>query len=204
MGWSVALACASIGEPAKVFRPGLRPDARAAAALARELYPAATLVEAGDIMLDFALWPYEDELFVGAYHDALVVCDRRLLCLDDAARRVADTVAAALPGAGCGVLVLHSVIPGCWFRWYERGRLLREVFVTADDGVVVDQGERLPVERPYWAAIDGGADDVPLPFDHEDFGLGLAHSLLFGRGIAERGDDGFLPLELSLRRFKLG
>lgn len=204
MGWSVALACASVGEPAEIFRPGLRSDARAAAELARGLYPATTLVETGDTMLDFAMWPYDDEVFVGAYDGALIVCDRRLFCLDDDARRVADTVAAVLPGARCGVLVLHSVAPGCWFRWYEGGRLLRDVFVTAEDGVVVDQGERLPVEQPYWTAIDSGAGDVPLPFDHEDFGLALAHSLLFGRGIAERGDDGFLPLELPLRRFRLG
>jgi hypothetical protein len=203
MGWSVALACASVGEPAEVFRPGLRSDARAAAEFARGLYPAATLVETGETVLDFAMWPYEDELFVGAYDDALIVCDRRLFWLDDAARRVADIVAAVLPGARCGVLVLHSVVSGCWFRWYERGRLLRDVFVTAEDGVVVDQGERLPVEQPYWAAIDDGGVDVPLPFDHEDYGLELAHSLLFGRGIAERGADGFLPLELPLRRFRL-
>jgi hypothetical protein len=203
MGWSVALACASVGEPTAVFRPGLTSDARAAAGLARRLYPAATIVETGDTMLDFAMWPYEDELFVGAYDGALIVCDRRLFQLDDDARRVADTVAAVLPGARCGVLVLHSVLPGCWFRWYEGGRLIRDVFVTADDGVVVDQGERLPAEEPYWAVIDGGAGDVPLPFDHEEFGLRLAQTMLFGRGIAERGEDGFLPLELSLRRFKL-
>src|SRR4051812_49012427 len=94
MGWSVALACASVGDPAKVFRPGLRSDARAAGEFARGLYPAATLVETGDTMLDFAMWPYDDELFVGAYDGALIVCDRRLFCLDDDARRVADTVAA--------------------------------------------------------------------------------------------------------------
>ena len=203
MGWSGALACASVGEPAKVVRPGLSSDARAAAEFARGLYPAATLVETGDTVLDFAMWPYEDELFVGAYDDAVIICDRRLFWLDDAARRVADTVAAALPGARCGVLVLHRVVSGCWFRWYEGGRLLRDVFVTAEDGVVVDQGARLPAEQPYWTAIDDGATDVPLPFDHEAFGLELAHSLLFGRGIAERGDDGFLPLELPLRRFRL-
>ncbi|GAA4101449.1 MULTISPECIES: DUF6928 family protein [Actinomadura] len=204
MAWSVALACASAGEPAEVFGPGLRPDPGAAARLARGLYPAATLVETGDTVLDFALWPYEDELFVGAYDErALLLCDRRLFCLDDDARRVADSVAAALPGARCGVLVLHSVISGCWFRWYEGGALRRDVFVTKEDGVVVDQGERLPVERPFWTAIDQGAEDVPLPFDPEEFGLALARSHMFGRGIADRGTDGFLPLELPLRRFKL-
>ncbi|GLZ10886.1 hypothetical protein Acsp04_11210 [Actinomadura sp. NBRC 104425] len=204
MAWSVALACASAGEPAEVFGPGLRPDPDAAARLAHGLYPAATLVETGDTVLDFALWPYEDELFVGAYgRRALLLCDRRLFCLDDDARRVADSVAAALPGARCGVLVLHSVISGCWFRWYEGGALRRDVFVTKEDGVVVDQGERLPVERPFWTAIDQGAGDVPLPFDPEDFGLALARSHMFGRGIADRGTDGFLPLELPLRRFKL-
>ncbi|MGI5163031.1 DUF6928 family protein [Spirillospora sp. CA-253888] len=204
MGWSVALACASAGDPAEVFRPGLKPDPAAAAALAHDLYPGAALTETGDTVLDFALWPYEDELFVGAYDRALLVCDRRLFRQDDDARRVADTTAAALPGAGCGVLVLHSVIAGCWFRWYESGELRRDVFVTAEDGVVVDQGARLPAERPFWRAIDGGAADVPLPFDPEEFGLALAGSCMFGRGITDRGDDGFLPLELPLRRFKMG
>lgn len=204
MAWSVALACASAGDPADVFRPGMSSDRAAAAAVAHGLYPAVNLVETGDTVLDFALWPYEDELFVGAYDSALLVCDRRLFCLDDDARRIADTVAAALPGARCGVLVLHSVISGCWFRWYENGRLTRDVFVTAEDGVVVDQGRRLPVEQAFWKAIDAGTEDVPLPFDPEAFGLELAQSCMFGRGIADRGEDGFLPLELPLRRFKLG
>jgi len=203
MGWSVALACASVGEPVEVFQPGLKPDPEAAANLAHGLYPAATLVETGDTVLDFALWPYEDELFVGVYDRALLLCDRRLFCLDEDARRIADTAAAALPGASCGVLVLHSVISGCWFRWYEAGELLRDVFVTAEDGVVVDQGTRLPAEEPFWKGIDEGAPDVPLPFDTEEFGLALAASCMFGRGIAERGEDGFLPMELPLRRFKL-
>ncbi|WP_433469174.1 DUF6928 family protein [Spirillospora sp. CA-128828] len=202
MAWSVALACASAGELTEVFRPGLVPDPDAAAAIARGLYPAATLTETGDTVLDFALWPYEDELFVGAFERALLLCDRRLFCLDDDARRIADTAAAALPGSHCGVLVLHNVIHGCWFRWYESGELLRDVFVTAEDGVVVDQGERLPAERPFWRAIDAGAPDVPLPFDPEEFGLALAEAHMFGRGIADRGKDGFLPLELPVRRFK--
>lgn len=204
MGWSVALACASVGEPGQAFRPGLTSDAAAAAGLARRLYPAATLVEAGDTVLDFAIWPYDDELFAGWYEQAVIVCDRRLFCLDEDARRVADTVAAIMPGADCGVLVLHSVVSACWFRRYEQGRLVRDLFVTAEDGIVVDQGERLPAEKPYWAAIDAGAGDVPLPFDQEELGLDLAEAYLFGQGIAQRSTTGFLPLELPLRRFKLG
>lgn len=203
MGWSVALACASIGEPVHTFCNGLTPDPDAAAALARRLYPDATVAESGDTVLDFALWPYEGELFVGAYGRALVVCDRRLFCIDDGARRLADQIAAALPGATCGVLVLHSVMSGCWFRWYEHNRLRRDVFVTAEDGVVVDVGGRLPAEVPFWKAIDEGAADVPLPFDYEEYGLELARAHLFGRRITERGTDGFLALELPLRRFKL-
>ncbi|GAB3657083.1 hypothetical protein GCM10027589_16940 [Actinocorallia lasiicapitis] len=203
MGWSVALACASSGEPGRIFRPGLVLDAPAALDLARRLYPAAMVEETGDTVLDFALWPYQDEVFIGAYPDALVVCDRRLFCLDDEARHVADSIAAALPDADCGVLVLHTMVGGCWFRWYSRGVLKRDVYVTAEDGVVVDQGERLDVELPYWKPIDGGAPDVPLPFDQEQFGLDLARQL-FGRDLADRGEDGFLPLELPLRRFRLG
>jgi hypothetical protein len=203
MGWSVALACASVGVPDTVFRSGLTPDPAAAERLARCLYPAATLVETGETKLDFALWPYDDEVFVGAYGDALIVCDRRLFQLDDDARRVADTVASALPGASCGVLVLNSVLSGAWFRWYEKGELVRDVFVTTDDGVVVDQGELLPVEAPYWAAIEEGGSDLPLPFDPEEFGLELARAYLFGRPLTDRADDGFLALDLPLRRFKL-
>ncbi|REE94684.1 DUF6928 family protein [Thermomonospora umbrina] len=203
MAWSVALACASAGRPAEVFRPGLHSDAAAAAQVAHRLYPASRLLETRDTMLDFALWPYEDEVFVGAYDRALLVCDRRLFGLDEDARRIADSVGTALPGGQGGVLVLHSVVSGCWFRRYERGELVRDVFVTAEDGVVVDQGERLDAEQPYWKAIDEGGDDVPLPFDPEAFGLRLAQEYMFGRGIADRGEDGFLPLELPLRRFKL-
>ncbi|GAB2826954.1 hypothetical protein GCM10027176_34100 [Actinoallomurus bryophytorum] len=203
MGWSVALACSSVGEPGRVFRPGLAQDPETAAALARRLYPRSSVVETGDTILDFALWPYEDELFVGAYGDALAVCDRRLFGIDDQARTLADEIAKALPGGSCGVLVLHSVVSGCWFRWYEDNRPRRDVFVTADDGVVVDLGDRLPAEAPFWAGIDGGAGDVPLPFDYEEYGMALAREYLFGRDISERGADGFLALELPLRRFKL-
>ena len=133
---------------------GLTPDPDAAAGLARRLYPGASIVETGDTVLDFALWPYEDELFVGAYGHALIVCDRRLFCVDDQARTLADDIARALPGASCGVLVLHSVVSGCWFRWYDDNRPQRDVFVTAEDGVVVDLGDRLEAEAPFWAEID--------------------------------------------------
>jgi hypothetical protein len=204
MGWSVALACSSVEDPGRAFGPGLAQDLDATAALARRLYPRSAVAETGDTVLDFALWPYEDELFVGAYGPALVVCDRRLFGVDDQARTLADEIAGALPGGSCGVLVLHNVMSGCWFRRYEDNRLRRDVFMTADDGVVVDLGDRLPAEAPFWKAIDDGTSDVPLPFDYEEYGLALAREYLFGRGIAERGPDGFLPLELPLRRFKLG
>jgi hypothetical protein len=203
MGWSVALACARLGDTGRAFRQGMVPDPDAAARLARRLYSDATVVETGDTVLDFALWPYEDELFVGAYDHALVVCDRRLFGVDDRARRLADGIAGALPGGSCGVLVLHSVVPGCWFRSYEHNRPQRDVYVTAEDGVVVDLGERLEAEAPFWAALDGAGSDVPLPFDYEEYGLALAREYLFGRDIARRGPDGFLPLELPLRRFKI-
>jgi hypothetical protein len=204
MGWSVALACSRVDGASQAFGPGLVPDPDRAVALARRLYPEHSVTETGDTVLDFALWPYEDELFVGAYGDALVVCDRRLFCVDDRARRLADEIARAVPGGSCGVLVLHSVVSGCWFRWYSGDRARRDVYVTAEDGVVVDLGERLPAEAPFWKAIDDGASDVPLPFDYEEYGMALAREHLFGRDIAERGVDGFLPLELPLRRFKLG
>src|SRR5256885_6370464 len=146
MVWSVALACVTVEEPGAAFRRGLQPDPAAAADLARRLYPGTRVTEIGDTVLDFALWPFEDELFVGAYGQALIVCDRRLFGVDDGARALADEIARALPGSTCGVLVLHSVVCGCWFRWYEGDRARRDVFVTADDGVVVDLGERLPAE----------------------------------------------------------
>ncbi|MFC0040099.1 DUF6928 family protein [Actinomadura rayongensis] len=203
MGWSVSFACCRSADPAAVFRPGVTADPAAAASFARGLYPAATLTETGDTVLDFALRPYDDEVFVGAYDGAVLLCDRRLFCLDDDARRIVDRAACALPGASCGVLVLESVVASCWFRWYDAGVLRREVLVTAEDGVVVDQGARLPAEEPFWRELDGGAADVPLPFDQEDFGLALAGACIFGRGLAERGADGFLPLELPVRRFKL-
>lgn len=204
MVWSVALACSSVADPVRAFRSGLVQDPDAAAALARRLYPRSQVAETGDTVLDFALWPYEDELFVGAYGRALVVCDRRLFGVDDQARALADEIARALPGASCGVLVLHSVVSGCWFRWYTGDRTRRDVYVTADDGVVVDLGERLPAEEPFWRAVGDGASDVPLPFDYEEYGLALAREHLFGRDLTERGPDGFLALELPLRRFKLG
>ena len=55
MGWSVALACSSVGDPGQAFRPGLTQDPEAAAALARRLYPESSVVETGDTILDFAL-----------------------------------------------------------------------------------------------------------------------------------------------------
>lgn len=203
MGWSVALACSTVGSASEVFRRGLAQDPEAAGVLARRLYPDYSVVETGDTVLDFALWPYEDELFIGAYGEALVVCDRRLFSVDDRARALADEIARALPGGSCGVLVLHSVVSGCWFRWYDDERPCRDVFVTAEDGVVVDLGDRMAAEAPFWTGIDAGEADVPLPFDYEEYGLALARDHLFGRDIAERGADGFLALELPLRRFKL-
>jgi hypothetical protein len=202
MGWSAALACASTGEPGRVFRPGMENDEDAARELARRLYPAATVEDMGRTVLDFALWPYDDEVFIGVYDGALVVCDRRLCGLDEGARGVADAIASVLPGSSCGVLVLHHEAHGCWFRRYSSGALVRDVYLTAEDGVVVDQGEPLPAEAPYRKALEAGEGDVPLPFDPEEYGLALAAGL-FGHDLALRGADGFLPLELPVRRFRL-
>jgi hypothetical protein len=203
MGWSVALACASVGDPGRNLRPGLENDGGAALDLARRLYPAATVEDAGETVLDFALWPYDDEVFIGSYTGALVVCDRRLCGLDEGARGIAGAIASVLPGSGCGVLVLHGEARGCWFRRYESGVLVRDVYLTAEDGVVVDQGEPLPAETPYWKAIEASEADVPLPFDPEEYGLALAAGHLFGHELTVRSADGFLPLELPLRRFRL-
>ncbi|GAA0950867.1 DUF6928 family protein [Actinocorallia libanotica] len=202
MGLSAAFACASIGAPERIFRSGLENDEGAALELARRLYPAAAVQDAGSTVLDFALWPYADELFIGVYDGALLVCDRRLCGLDEGARGVADALASVLPGSGCGVLVLHNEARGCWFRRYEAGTLIRDVYLTAEDGVVVDQGEPVAAETPYWKAIEDGGADVPLPFDPEAYGLALAAGL-FGHDLALRGGDGFLPLELPVRRFRL-
>src|SRR5256885_16253531 len=89
MVWSVALACVTVEEPGAAFRRGLQPEPGAAADLARRLYPGTRVTEIADTVLDFALWPFEDELFVGAYGQALTAWDRRRLAVDAGAAALA-------------------------------------------------------------------------------------------------------------------
>ena len=103
---------------------------------------------------------------------------------------------------------LHSVVNLWSYEYFEGGRLLRAYGGSADDGVMVDEGDLLPEERPHFersvvrdgqrsfhAEIDGRTEE----FDASAFGEELVFEVM-GRFFGcrpDRADSEVGPLRVA-------
>ena len=104
---------------------------------------------------------------------------------------------AAFPQAAVLRVGLHSVVNLWSYAYFERGRLVRAYGGCADEGVMLDEGDLLPEERPhfersvvrdgerfFYAEIDGRTEE----FDASAYGEELAFEVM-GRFFGCRPDQ---------------
>jgi acyl carrier protein len=95
---------------------------------------------------------YPDRLVVGAYDGAAVIGDPQIIGagFSPAADPLLGRVRALFPKAAILRVGLHSVVNLWSYAYFEGGKLLRAYGGAAEEGVVVDEGEWLPEERPHF------------------------------------------------------
>jgi hypothetical protein len=95
---------------------------------------------------------YPDRLVVGAYDGAAFIGTSDLI---NSSERIGHNplilrVLETFPKAAVLAVCLHSVVNLFGYAYFEAGVLIRAHGGSAEEGVVVDQGERLPEEQPHF------------------------------------------------------
>nr|WP_165230833.1 hypothetical protein [Aquisphaera insulae] len=163
--------------------------------------------------LDVGVYP--DALVIGAYEGAAIIGHPDIVnaCLEPRADPMTARILAAFPQAAVLRVGLHSVVNLWGYAYFERGNLVRAFGGTADDGVVLDEGDLLDEERPhfersvvrdgrrfFFADIDGQMEE----FDTSAFGEELTFEIM-GRWLGCRPDrtsDEIDPIELPMESFE--
>ena len=166
-------------------------------------------------MTTFDAGMYPDTLVIGAYDGAAIIGhpDISTACLEPRADPMTTRVLAAFPQAAVLRVGLHSVVNLWGYAYFERGRLLRAFGGSADDGVVLDEGDLLDEERPHFersVVRDGQRFFFPdingqiEEFDTSAFGEELAFEIM-GRFLGCRPDrtsEEIDPIELPMESFE--
>jgi acyl carrier protein len=158
---------------------------------------------------------YPDHLVVGAYDGAAVIGDPQIInaCLSLSGDPLIDRVLLLFPQAAVLRVGLHSVVNLWSYAYFEGGKLLRAYGGSADMGVVVDEGEWLPEERPHFerSVVRDGQRyfcteiyGEEVEFDASAYGETLALEVM-GRFFGCRPDQGHPqidPLGLTMESFE--
>lgn len=97
----------------------------------------------GDLSVD--VYPKDGEIAVAVYDDLVIVASEDVLSWFE--QTVNGWGATLIDGYDADVFVLHSVVDmGCFAAW-RGGDLIRSFAGSSDDGVIVDEGGKLPFER---------------------------------------------------------
>ena len=95
---------------------------------------------------------YPDRLVVGAYNGAAFIGDPRIInagfCPSD--DPLPSRVLTLFPQSAILRVGLHSVVKLWTYAYFEAGVLIRVYGGAAEEGVVVDQSEWHPEERPHF------------------------------------------------------
>lgn len=163
--------------------------------------------------LDVGIYP--DTLVVGSYDGAAIVDHPVIVdaCLSPGADPLTARVLAAFPGAAVLRVGLHSVVNLWSYAYFENGRLIRAFGGSADDGVVLDEGDLFAKERPhfersvvrdgqryFYAETDGQAEEFDASAFGEELTFGVMSRFLGCR--FDRTREGFDPIELPMESFE--
>ena len=95
---------------------------------------------------------YPDSLVIGAYEGAAIIGHPDIVrsCLEPKADPMTARILTVFPQAAVLRVGLHSVVNLWSYAYFERGRMLRAYGGSADDGVVLDEGDLLAEEQPHF------------------------------------------------------
>jgi hypothetical protein len=158
---------------------------------------------------------FPETLVIGAYEGAAIIGHPDIVksCLEPKADPMTARIMTACPQAAVLRVGLHSVVNLWSYAYCERGRMLRAYGGSADDGVVLDQGDLLAEEhqhfersvvrdgqRFFYKEIHGQIEE----FDAAAFGESLVFEVM-SRFIGCRPDqsrDDLDPIELPMEAFE--
>ncbi|MFO0891090.1 MAG: hypothetical protein U0790_18340 [Isosphaeraceae bacterium] len=166
-------------------------------------------------MTTFDVGIFPETLVIGAYEGAWIIGhpDIATVCLEPRADPMTARILAAFPDAAVLRIGLNSVVNLWGDAYFEQGKLVRAFGGSADDGVVLDEGDLLDEERPhfersvvrdgqrfFFADIDGQMEE----FDTSAFGEELTFEIM-GRFLGCRPDrtsEDIDPIELPMESFE--
>ncbi|GIF70583.1 DUF6928 family protein [Asanoa siamensis] len=172
MGAKTALLMYADGDAAQALRHAVAPDRTATEALVRRLLPGLAFEAVDDGTLDRHVNPPDGILYAGVFPGLTVICSAQLGELQPGSLRPGWLA----EGAGRRVILhsMHSASDFLGFAvWDTDGKLERALCLNPDQGIVEDEGARLPFEEPYWAGLRPVEDDeepYPLPFHPLELG----------------------------------
>ena len=111
------------------------------------------------------LWPYTecmyppgDQFCLGAYEHGFILSDQRLYEFSEGDNTLHKIILKGYPTANILAIVLHSVVDLYGYDIYEKGKRIRFLAGSSDDGVIHDFGDLQPEEKPIFdqsSIVDG-------------------------------------------------
>ena len=174
-------------DPKKTLAANPTLDRRASMELAQRLFPNVVLTDEADADLAFVS-PQEGMIQAGAYGGLRIVSHSELAG-DYPSALDARWLDPSL-GRNAYLHATHSVVDWFAFGLWQGGKLIRSLSISANDGVLEQNGQPLDFEKAYWngdfPAGDGEeGDDYPLPFHPLDL---QEASMLHHLGFQYEGD----------------
>ncbi len=172
-------------------------DRDATMRLAQRLFPKERLEPLADGDLSYTC-PPDDEVHIGCFSGVSVVAAKEFGI--DYPSRLDPHFLTSLGERTIYLHAMHSVVDWLAFAVWQDGELQRSLSL-APDGVLEDNGARLPFEVPYWSGDhpavdpeDEDASDYPLPFHPLELGEAALNEF-FGYQLEGFGGDALFDAE---------
>ena len=199
--WMLVYSKSDVGAVLKAAPPL---DRAATEAFVRQLFPKETLTPLEDGSLDFTC-PPDDELVVGCFGELAIVAAKEFAI--DKPSKLPSHFLDLAGGRTVHLHAMHSVVDWLAFAVWQGGVLQRALSLSPDDGILEDQGPRLPFELPFWDGRHPATDpddeddeDDAYPFCFHPLELGEAALLAFfgyqleGMVVPDSVDAGAVPM----------
>ncbi|MFF8848005.1 DUF6928 family protein [Streptomyces sp. NPDC015127] len=201
MGSKSAILVLAEGDPRSVLRPGMAAEISDAKSLAEDFFDG-PFESTTNVTLEEAVWPEPGMVCTGRFTGADIICARELVPAQPS--DLTADIALLAEGRNAYAVFMHSGTDSLSFATWEKGRLVRSLSLSPDDGVVQNYGAPLEFESPYWTGNHSVSHtpNYPLPFHPLDLGNEALRNffgfILEGRPSA----DCFDPEEITLCGFR--
>ena len=154
-------------------------------------------------------------MVIGAYEGAAIIGHPDIVnaCLEPRADPMTARILTVFPQAAVLRVGLASVVNLWSYSYFEQGRLVRAYGGSADDGVVMDEGELLAEEHPhfersvvrdgqrfFYAEIGGKTEEFAASAFGEELVFEVMRRFLGGRPDQTSGEGVGSPLSFRWRR----